>query len=135
MILTVCVDDRGGLLFNGRRQSQDRVLRERLLELTGGRPLWMSPYSAGQFAGQVAPNVTVDAACLDRAGPGEFCFAEEGGLAARAERVEGVVLCRWNRVYPADTYFDLPLEGWTLTERGEFAGSSHETITLEVYAR
>lgn len=135
MILIVCIDDKGGLLFNGRRQSQDRVLREHLLELTEGRPLWMSAYSAKQFAGHAAPNIVTDDACLDRAGQGEFCFAEEGGLSARAERLEGLVLCRWNRVYPADTWFDVPPEGWRLAQREEFAGSSHETITLEVYSR
>ena len=43
---------------------------------------------------------------------------------------------RWNRDYPADTYFDLSLEsGWTRTETSEFAGSSHETITKEIYIR
>ena len=28
MTLILCVDDRGGLSFNGRRQSQDRRVRE-----------------------------------------------------------------------------------------------------------
>ena len=32
MIAVVCVDDRGGMLFNRRRQSQDRLLRQDLLE-------------------------------------------------------------------------------------------------------
>ena len=31
MTLILCVDDRGGLSFNGRRQSQDRRVREDLL--------------------------------------------------------------------------------------------------------
>ena len=37
MIVCVAVDDNLGMTFNKRRQSQDRVLRERLLELTQGR--------------------------------------------------------------------------------------------------
>jgi len=36
MIAVVCVDDRGGMLFNRRRQSQDRVLRGDLLALAAG---------------------------------------------------------------------------------------------------
>ena len=49
MILAVCIDDRNGMLFNGRRQSQDRVLREDLVREAGGGPLWMNAYSARQF--------------------------------------------------------------------------------------
>jgi len=45
---------------------------------------------------------------------------------------EGLILYRWNRTYPADLYFTLSLEGWTLERREEFAGSSHEKITKEV---
>lgn len=35
--------------------------------------------------------------------------------------------------YPADLYWDLSLEGWTLARREEFPGFSHEIITKEVY--
>ena len=35
MILIVCVDDHNGMMFNHRRQSQDRILRGDILELTG----------------------------------------------------------------------------------------------------
>ena len=45
MIAAVCIDDRGGMLFNHRRQSQDRLLREDLLAEAAGRPLWMNSYS------------------------------------------------------------------------------------------
>ena len=34
MILIVCVDNKNGMLFNRRRQSQDRMLRTRILEMT-----------------------------------------------------------------------------------------------------
>ena len=37
MILIACVDDKFGMLFNRRRQSQDRMLRERVLRLTDGK--------------------------------------------------------------------------------------------------
>ena len=37
MILIVCVDDHNGMMFNHRRQSQDRVLRADILELTDGK--------------------------------------------------------------------------------------------------
>ncbi len=132
MLAAVCVDDQNGLLFNGRRQSQDRLLREDLLREAGDRPLWMNAYSARQFH-PLPPGVRTAEDFLEQAGPGELCFVEDRDLLPFRERIEGVVLYRWNRRYPADTYFSLSLEGWTLERREEFPGSSHERITKEVY--
>ena len=112
MIAVVCVDDRGGMLFNRRRQSQDRVLR-----------------------GPETGDLRTAEDCLDRAGKGELCFVETTDPAPWLERMEGLVLYRWNRRYPADLYCTLPLEDFVLEERREFAGSSHECITREVYRR
>ena len=49
MKIIVCVDNQNGMMFNHRRQSQDRVLRKRIMELTGGKKLWMNAYSQKQF--------------------------------------------------------------------------------------
>ena len=49
MILIVCVDDHNGMMFNHRRQSQDRILRGDILELAEGKILWMDAYSKKQF--------------------------------------------------------------------------------------
>lgn len=134
MILIACVDDRGGMRFNRRRQSQDRLLRQDLLEEAGGRPVWLSPYSLKQF-----PDPPENLRCAEeffhRAGEGELCFFEDVDPAPWLERAEGVILYHWNRRYPADLYFPLPLEGWTLARREEFPGSSHERIKKEVYTR
>ena len=126
MILIVCVDDAGGLGFNRRRQSQDRALRARMLGKWGR--LWMNAYSAGQFAKEDF---------LEKSGPGDACFAEGPAAAEALDRAEKLVLYRWNRKYPADCHFPLDLEarGWRLEETAEFAGSSHEKITEEVYVR
>lgn len=134
MILAACIDDRGGMLFNRRRQSQDRLLRQDLLAEAGGRPVWMNAYSRKQF-----PDPPGNLRCAEdfphQAGPGELCFFEDVDPAPWLKEAEAVVLYRWNRRYPADRYFPLPLAGWTLERREEFAGSSHERITKEVYTR
>ncbi|MCD8124484.1 MAG: ribonuclease Z, partial [Lachnospiraceae bacterium] len=52
MIVIVAVDDRGGMMFGSRRQSQDRVLRQRVLSLAEGRTVWMNAYTAKQFGDQ-----------------------------------------------------------------------------------
>jgi len=148
MKIIVCVDNQNGMMFNHRRQSQDRVLRKRILELTGGKKLWMNAYSQKQFlqvngnmskeqeqSGQLGQSgqIQADEAFLEKAGPGEPCFVEDRSVAPFAGRVERVVLYRWDRAYPADLYWDLSLEGWTLARREEFSGFSHEIITKEVY--
>lgn len=135
MTLILCVDDRGGLAFNSRRQSQDRAVRQHILEDAHGARLWMSPYSARQFEGQDAAHITVDEGFWTKAAPEEFCFAELQDPAPWLNRVSRLILYRWNRVYPRDLVFPLPPEGWRLTAREEFSGRSHETITKEVYTR
>ena len=76
MIVCVAVDDNLGMTFNKRRQSQDRVLRERLLELTQGRDLWMNSYSVQQFGSPLPCNIIEDNDFLDNAGSHDFCFVE-----------------------------------------------------------
>ena len=49
MIIIQCVDNRNGTFFNRRRQSQDRLLRSRILSELHGRRLWMNAYSLRQF--------------------------------------------------------------------------------------
>ena len=84
MILMVCVDDNMGMAFNHRRQSKDRILRERLLQNAAGTPLWMNSYSAGQFEENEIHTDTADSliyaddSFMEKAGPGEYCFAETG---------------------------------------------------------
>ena len=51
-----------------------------------------------------------------------------------ADKIEKIVLFRWNRHYPADAHFQFPGK-WALTAREDFPGSSHEKITMEVYEK
>lgn len=133
MILIVCVDDRGGMLFARRRQSQDRVLRDDLLREVGGAKLYMNAYSAKLFGSD--DRITVAEDCLARAGEGEYCFVENLDPVPYTEKLEQIIVYRWNRHYPADFYFGVALEtpAWTRIRTEEFAGSSHEKITKDVY--
>ena len=133
MILICCVDDHMGMTFHHRRQSQDRLLRRRILERAGGA-LWMNSYSANQFAGERA-KIVVDERCVEHCPEGEYCLVEDQPV--RGLEPEQILLYRWNRSYPADTYFDIPLEQqkWKLVSTTEFPGYSHERITEEVYIK
>lgn len=135
MILITAVDDSGGLLFNHRRQSQDRVLRARILAFTGDAPLWMDGYTAGLFDPPAA-NIRVAEEFLDQAGPGEYCLLEDRPAAPYLDRIEKIILYRWNRAYPGDFFFDIDLnQGWQKVSTADFAGSSHDKITEEVYVK
>ena len=134
MTLIVCVDDELGMAFGGRRQSRDRALCGNMIAFAAGRTLRMAPRSARLFE-ELGGNILAEEGCVQSAGADECCFVEfepAGGLARRADTL---VLYRWNRRYPANLYFDVPLTDWRLTQRTEFPGTSHETITREVYVR
>lgn len=137
MILLACVDDRMGMAFGGRRQSRDRLLRKRILEKTAGERLWMSGYSALQFAEDDAPQICIFEDTCGAVGAGAFCFLETMSPLMVEEWIEEIVLYRWNRRYPADLFFDIPLaeHGWKLRATTEFPGASHTHITEEVYTR
>ena len=133
MRLIVCLDDRGGMSFGGRRQSQDRVLRARVMELTRGERLYMSEYSARQFAD--CEGFVADNGYRGRAGKGDTCFLEDGDVSL--DGVSELVIYRWNRHYPSDRRFPYEPEacGFVKVASADFEGSSHEKITEDIYKR
>lgn len=136
MELVLCVDNRGGMCFHQRRQSQDRAVRADLLQMARGRVLRMSEYSRRQFT---EPDAVIDASpdFLERAAEGDVCFVEQPPISPWLDRAAALVLYRWNRVYPSDQRLDIVPEqvGFHLQEQLEFPGYSHKTITKEVYIK
>ena len=64
-------------------------------------------------------------------------FLEEVPSEEVLAQTQKLVIYRWNRHYPADVRWEAdPAEwGFALAETTEFPGSSHETITKEVYRK
>ncbi len=133
MRVIVCVDNRMGMQFNGRRQSRDQVLNDYLLNLRGTHPMHMNSPSQKLFQGQ--PNIQVSDNFLSQAGPEDYCFVEDLPLKPWEQDIEQLILCKWNRDYPGDRYLDLELSQWKQISCEEFPGSSHEKITVEVYTK
>lgn len=121
------------MAFMGKRQSQDRVLREKILGISKGSRLLMNSYSAKQF--ENLENIVVDEDFLNNANQGDFCFVENKEVLT--ENVENFYVFNWNRKYPADLFFtvDLKAEGFKKIKKEEFQGNSHDKITLEIYSR
>lgn len=135
MIIIVCIDDNNGMMFHERRQSQDKILRKHILEMTGPNRLWMNEYSYRQFLDTDSSLLAIDQNFLDKAEAGDYCFVENSDLCPYSEQIEKIILFHWNRSYPADLYFTLDISGWTLEETEEIAGYSHEKITKEIYTK
>ena len=133
MTVVLCADDRGGLVFHGRRQSRDLMVRADLLRLAGGRPIWMDPYSREQFTAEEQGDLRVSRDILAQAEMDGLCFLELQPPQPYLERAEELIVYRWNRLYPADRRLALPPPGWHLARREDFPGHSHPTITREVY--
>lgn len=128
MKLIVCLDDNKGMMFNKRRQSRDRVLIENILGLCKGEKLYTNEYSVALFP-ENAVEVFESIEDIENA----YCFAEN--FTVNEEYVDEIIVYKWNRLYPADTYFNIDFGGWSLIETVDFEGSSHEKITREIYRR
>ena len=135
MRVIVCVDDNGGMLFNHRRQSRDRVLCERVLQMADERDcsVYMNTYSAKIFPED--DRIAVSENYLEEAGVQDLCFVEKEPLATYFDKIDECIVFKWNRVYPADQYLDIDISKMTKVQEEEFVGFSHEKITMEVYER
>ena len=134
MKLILFLDERGGMLFNRRRQSQDRKAREYILNMTAGKRLLMNPYSAKQF--KEAEGIILTEAPQKDASGEDYVLIEN--LPVTLSGVDEVILILWNTLYPSDVSFDtasLAREGFSLKGTEKFAGYSHEKITVEIYRR
>ena len=134
MILAICIDDKNGISFNKRRQSRDSLLIKDLMETAGERKVFISSYSLSLFSGY-EDRITVDNSFIDSAGDEDICFVEVTDPSSFIDRINGIILYRWNRHYPSDKKLTLDMSAFKLDSTEEFRGSSHELITREVYVR
>ncbi len=131
MKLIFCVDKNGGMMFCGKRQSMDANLRAWLIDYVGSNRLFMSSYSAKQF--EAHDRIVIDDNYCISAQKDDFCFIENGD--APGSDIDEIIICNWNRVYPADRYLELDIDALGLKKQQcfEIVGKSHEKITIEIY--
>ena len=135
MIAIVCIENNNGLLFNKRRVSQDKIVTEKIIELTQGSKLWMDNYSYPLFEQYSTANINIADNFLSETSKGEYCFIENKSLKPFEKWLDKIIVFKWNRDYPSDFKFDLDLTEWKLADSTEFVGNSHKNITMEVYVR
>lgn len=133
MKLIICLDDKYGIAFFGKRQSMDRAVCRDILALSKGHKLWMKEYSAKLFSG-VDAMLCIDECCLLKAGKNDYCFVETDDVNDIAHDAEQIIVYKWNRAYPSDLRFSAELlETREKVASVDFSGSSHDKITREVY--
>lgn len=143
MVIVACADDLYGIMFNHRRQSKDSAVTEdicRMLESEEDNVyMWIRQYSSSLFVDkeELGKRIIVDDAFSEKCNKADFCFIEGEISAELLGSARKVILYRWNRVYPSDCKIDSAVleEAFIKTEITEFAGSSHELITKEIYIK
>ena len=65
---------------------------------------------------------------LEQCTENDFCLVEDKLLNNYINKINNIIIYKWNRIYPSDLYFDINLtsNSWELLETKEFEGSSHE---------
>ena len=136
MTVIVCIEDRGGTLFMNRRLSKDRLLTEDIIKTVGDGLLYICEYSKELFEGSRVAIIS-SADLLKKAGEHDFVFVEGAALAETKDKIDRLIIYKWNRKYPFDKRLDVTPEecGLTLTRVEDFKGYSHEKITKEVYEK
>ena len=135
MNVIICVDDRNGMLFNHRRQSRDKEVLKKCMEIVRDRRLWINDFSKTLFSGVDGMEVISDEDFLRKAGGEDFCFVEDADVVPYKEKIQRLYLFKWNRHYPSDFRLSLDYSHWKLIEVTEFPGKNNKKITLEVYER
>ena len=133
----VCIDNNNGMMFNKRRQSQDKILRENIKKLTKDSILYMNEYSYKLYKDIDTGNIKVSENFLNICNNNDYCLVENEKLSSYINKITTLIVYKWNRDYPSDFYFDIDVrrKDWMLISSEEFQGSSHNTITKEIYRR
>lgn len=132
MKLIFCIDDRNGLAFNKRRQSRDRKVIEHILNSVEGRVLGISAYSEPLFEGK---NIKTVSGFDDALSLCDAYFEERDVTDDMLQKADSLTIYLWNRAYPGDSFVNIDEGIWKLESEREFAGSSHDKITVREYRK
>ena len=125
--LIVCCDNRGGMMFNKRRQSRDSKLNEKLLEMFGEENLYIAEYSRTLF-----PNCPI---FQNYENDGAYFMENPDWIPVVEDVFEQIIVVKWNRDYPFDKKIPFSLKSYKMRKLIEFEGDSHDKISMEFYEK
>ncbi len=133
MNVIICLDDNNGMLFNNRRQSRDKALLSDVFGNLQGEKLYITSFSERLMEEYCDKLVACeDASALQS---GQWFFCENVDLTPFTDKIEKLVVYKWNRVYPADFTCNLDFSLFNLESESEFEGNSHPVITKQIFAK
>ena len=134
MKIIVCLDNSDGMLFNNRRQSRDQKIIDDIENFIMDDFLFMTP-----FSWSLLENTNINLAVGDNFSnqdTDDYCFVENQHLKVLEDKIDEIVIYKWNRNYPADFYFDIDYKkDFKLIHSEDFEGNSHDLITKEIYKK
>ena len=137
MKVILCISKNNGMMFNNRRQSKDSVLLNKIIKTVNGETLYIQKYSEKLFSNYlldnniiVIENETEFTECKKDA----YVFIEDPSM-LQFVTVDEMVVCEWNRDYPADKFLEIDLLEFELFDSETIVGSSHDEITIKKYKR
>lgn len=133
MKVIICVDKNNGMLFNNRRLSRDKVIYDYILNIVKDNKLYCNEYSSSLFDSK--ENIIISNDFLDKATKENYVFIENNKI---PNQISELIVFRWNRLYPADTFFDeniISLNNLKKISSKNFKGFSHNKITVDIFRR
>ena len=130
MKVIVCIDEQNGMLFNGRRVSSDKAVVDKIYQIAKGHPIFIDIFSVDLIKHALLKKNFIEYLKED-----DFCFIENIKLSDHKDKIDTVYVFKWNRSYPSDVKLDLDLSTYHLSHSEDFAGNSHDNITLEVWKK
>ena len=121
------------MLFNNRRLSRDKVIYDYILNMVKDNKLYCNEYSSSLFDSK--ENIIISNDFLDKATKEDYVFIENNKI---PNQISELIVFRWNRLYPADTFFDeniISLNNLKKISSKNFKGFSHNKITVDIFRR
>lgn len=110
----------------------DRTLIEYIYNFVDENKLWITEFSKDLFEGR---NYNLfDGSDVEDIKE-DYLFVENCSVKSFEDKIDEIILFNWNRVYPADLFFDISLEDWNHEFEMEIEGFSHEKISIKIYKR
>lgn len=131
--IALCIDPRGGMRFNKRRQVKDVEVISDLVSRFGGEKIYISPFSAKLFLG--CENVEICDDPISACEENSLCFIEEASLLHDLDSFDTMVVYVWGLNYPADEHFtyDISSLGFKRISKDKMKTQIHEKVTRDVY--
>jgi hypothetical protein len=144
MELLLCLDPKGGMMFNHRRQTFDKVVTDEIVNnvKSVNGTLWISDYSKWLFEDYDVPTKNIADFSVQNSSDTDFVFVEDIDIDFDAllssEQQNQIVFYIWDKVYPADKKTSLDpnnIPGFKLEEKNEINTPVHEPIVKLVWKK